>query len=152
MRRVVARIDAVIIPRLRRWSVPLLRGSLGVVFVWFGGLKVLDVSPISDLVEDTVYWVDASWFVPVLGVFEILIGLGLLLSRALRLVLAALVLQLAGTFLVFVVRPGVAFQDGNPLKLTVVGEFVVKNLVLLTAALVVGSTIERRSRRRRAGA
>jgi putative oxidoreductase len=150
VRRVIAQIDAVIIPRLRRWSVPLLRGSLGVVFVWFGALKVLDVSPVSDLVGETVYWVDASWFVPVLGGFEFLIGLGLLLSRALRLVLAALVLQLAGTFLIFVVRPGIAFQDGNPFKLTVIGEFVVKNLVLLTAALVVGSTIERTTRRRRA--
>lgn len=147
--RIIARIDAAIIPALRRWSVPLLRGALGVVFVWFGVLKVLDLSPVADLVADTVYWVDASWFVPVLGVVEILIGLGLLLDRALRVVLAVLVLQLAGTFLVFVVRPGVAFQDGNPFLLTVVGEFVVKNLVLLTAALVVGSTIERRPRRAR---
>ena len=47
-----------------------------------------------------------------------------------------------GTALVFVVRPEVAFQDGNPLKLTVEGEFVIKNLVLIAAALVVGSTIE----------
>ncbi|MEX2322816.1 MAG: DoxX family membrane protein [Acidimicrobiia bacterium] len=146
MRRFIARIDAVLIPWLRRWSVPLLRGALGVVFVWFGALKVLDVSPVSDLVADTVYWVDPSWLVPVLGGVEIIIGLGLLLRRGLRLVLAALVLQLAGTFLVFAVRPEVAFQDGNPFLLSVLGEFVIKNLVLLTAALVVGSTIERRPR------
>jgi putative oxidoreductase len=149
VRALIARIDAALIPRLRRWSVPLLRGALGVVFVWFGMLKVLDVSPVSDLVADTVYWVDPSWFVPALGVVETLIGVGLWLGRALRLVLAVLVLQLVGTFLVFVVRPEVAFQDGNPLKLTVLGEFVVKNLVLLTAALVVGSTIQRLPRRRR---
>lgn len=148
MRALIARIDAALIPRLRRWSVPLLRGALGVVFVWFGMLKVLDVSPVSDLVADTVYWVDPSWFVPVLGVVETLIGVGLWLGRALRLVLAVLVLQLVGTFVVFVIRPEVAFQDGNPLKLTILGEFVVKNLVLLTAALVVGSTIERIPRRR----
>jgi putative oxidoreductase len=146
MKRFIARVDDVLIPWLRRWSVPLLRGALGVVFVWFGALKVLDVSPVSDLVADTVYWVDPSWFVPVLGWVEILIGLGLLLRLGLRLVLATLVLQLAGTFLVFVVRPELAFQDGNPFRLTVLGEFVVKNVVLLTAALVVGSTIERRRR------
>jgi putative oxidoreductase len=146
--RIVARIDAFIIPALRRWSVSLLRGALGTVFVWFGALKVLNLSPVADLVADTVYWVDSAWFVPALGVVEILIGLGLLLDRALRIVLAVLVLQLAGTFLVFIVRPGVAFQDGNPFLLTVVGEFVVKNLVLLTAALVVGSTITRPPRRR----
>ncbi len=39
----------------------------------------------------------------------------------------------------FLVLPDVAFQDGNPLKLTVEGEFVVKNLVLLTAGLVVAA-------------
>jgi hypothetical protein len=40
-----------------------------------------------------------------------------------------------------VVQPGIAFQDGNPLLLTVEGEFVIKNLVLITAAMVVGSTV-----------
>jgi len=69
------------------------------------------------------------------------VGLGLLFRLALRLVLLALVLQLVGTFLVLVVQPGIAFQDGNPLLLTVEGEFVIKNLVLITAAMVVGSTV-----------
>jgi putative oxidoreductase len=142
--RLIARIDAFLIPALRQWSIPLLRISLGVVFVWFGALKVFDATPVYDLVAETVYWVDPSWFVPVLGTVEIFIGVGLIVGKALRTVLAALVLQLAGTFLVFVVRPGVAFEGGNPLQLTVVGEFVVKNLVLLTAALVVGSTITRK--------
>ena len=46
-----------------------------------------------------------------------------------------------GTFLVFIFLPEIAFQDGNPLKLTVEGEFVIKNLVLLAAAMVVGASI-----------
>ena len=49
-----------------------------------------------------------------------------------------------GTFLVFIVLPDVAFLDGNPLKLSVEGEFVLKNLVLLTAGLVVGAGVGRR--------
>ena len=48
---------------------------------------------------------------------------------------------MVGTFLVFVVLPDVAFLDGNPLKLTVEGEFVLKNLFLLTAGLVVGASV-----------
>jgi uncharacterized membrane protein YkgB len=44
---------------------------------------------------------------------------------------------------VFLVLPEVAFQDGNPLMLTVEGEFVVKNLVLLSAAMVVGAEVDR---------
>ncbi len=141
------RFDRQILSFLRRWSVPLLRISLGIVFLWFGGLKVFDVTPVSDLVANTVYWVDPDWFVPLLGWGEIVIGLGLLLGRALRLVLLLFAVQMAGTFLVLVVQPEVAFQDGNPLQLTVEGEFVVKNLVLLAAGLVVGSTVRLRPRR-----
>ena len=142
MNPLIERVDAAVVPWLRRWSTSLLRVSLGIVFVWFGALKVLDVSPVVDLVADTVYWVDSDWFVPVLGTAEILIGLGLAFGRALRLVLLALVGQMVGTFLVFVVLPDIAFLDGNPLKLTVEGEFVMKNLVLLTAGLVVGASVK----------
>jgi len=144
MNTLIARIDRVVVPWLRRWSLPLLRIALGVVFVWFGALKVLGVSPVFDLVGSTVYWVDPDWFVPMLGIVEILIGIGLMGGWLLRWVLLAFVAQMIGTALVFVVLPEVAFQDGNPLKLTVEGEFVIKNLALLAAGLVVGSTIPER--------
>ena len=136
--------DARVIPFLRGVSMPLLRISLGLVFVWFGALKVFDVSPVARLVARTVYGVDPVWFVPLLGLFEVSVGVLLLASRLLRLALGLLVLQMVGTFLVLVVLPGVAFQHGNPLLLTVEGEFIVKNLVLISAALVVGSTLRRR--------
>jgi uncharacterized membrane protein YkgB len=139
----IARIDELIIPFLRRWGVPTLRISLAIVFIWFGALKVLGVSPVVDLVASTVYWVDPDWFVPALGVVEILVGLGLAARRWLRLVLLVLAGQMVGTFLVFVLLREIAFQDGNPLKLTVEGEFVIKNLVLLAAGMVVGASIGR---------
>ena len=142
---VVDRVDLLIIPFLRRWAVPLLRVSVGLVFVWFGMLKILDVSPVADLVANTVYWVDPETFVAVLGVFEVTVGALLLLGRALRVTLLLFLLQMAGTFLTFVILPGVTFRDGNPFLLTVEGEFVVKNLVLISAALVVGTTVRRRA-------
>lgn len=137
----IERFDSNFTAWLRRWSIPLLRISLGIVFLWFGALKVLDVSPVSDLVGDTVYWVDPDWFVPVLGVAEMLVGTLLILGKALRVALLALGLQMIGTVLIFVVLPEVAFSDGNPFKLTVEGEFVVKNLVLLAAGLTVGASL-----------
>lgn len=137
------RYDRLIIRFLQVWSIPLLRVSLGIVFVWFGALKVFGVTPVTELVAATVYWVDPDWFVPFLGVVEILVGLGLLSRIGLRTILAVFMLQMAGTFLVLVLLPEVAFQDGNPLKLTVEGEFVIKNLVLLSAGLVVGSMVRR---------
>lgn len=118
-----------------------LRMSVGLVFVWFGLLKVLDVSPVADLVARTVYWFDPDIVVPALGVFEVAVGVLLLLNRWLRLALALFAGQMLGTFLVFVILPDVAFRHGNPLLLTVEGEFVVKNLVLLAAGMVVGSRV-----------
>jgi uncharacterized membrane protein YkgB len=140
----VDQLDDLVLPTLRRLAVPALRVSLGMVFVWFGMLKILDVSPVSDLVARTVYWVDPGWFVPALGIFEVAVGVLLLVARALRFTVLLFLEQMVGTFLTFFVLPGVTFRDGNPLLLTVEGEFVVKNLVLISAALVVGSTVRRR--------
>ncbi len=144
MRELIDQIDRHVITFLRTWSLVALRVSVAVVFVWFGALKIFDVTPVTDLVANTVYWVDAGWFVPALGVAEVVVGLGLLLRRALRVVIGLFALQMVGTFLVLVILPEVAFQDGNILKLTVEGEFVIKNLVLLSAGLVVGATVRRR--------
>jgi uncharacterized membrane protein YkgB len=143
MRDLFDRFDRMLVAALERWSVPLLRLSLGIVFLWFGGLKVFGVTPVSDLVAATVYWVDPDWFVVSLGVVEMVVGAGLILRRAMRIILAVFLAQMAGTFLVLILLPDIAFQDGNPLKLTVEGEFVIKNLVLLSAGLVVGSMVRR---------
>lgn len=136
-------VDARVLGTLRRISLPVLRLSLGVIFVWFGALKVAGTSPATEIVAATVYLVDPAWFVPFLGVVEVLIGLGLIVNRAMRLVLPMFAGLLTGTLLVLVVLPEVAFQDGNPLLLTVEGGYVVKNIVLLAAGLVVASSLSR---------
>jgi uncharacterized membrane protein YkgB len=141
VRRKAEHADARLRPFLARIGVPLLRISLGVVFLWFGMLKILDVSPVSGLVAKTIYWFDPDVVVPALGAVEVFVGLCLLAGRLMRLALPLLVLQMAGTFLVLVFLPDLAFRDGNPLLLTVEGEFVVKNLVLLSAGLVIGSRL-----------
>jgi uncharacterized membrane protein YkgB len=141
---VIDRVDLVILPFLRRVAVPLLRIALGIVFVWFGLLKVFEVSPVAEFVARTVYWVDPHFFVPALGVFEVMLGVLLLLGRMMRLTLLLFVAQMIGTFLTFLILPNVTFRHGNPLQLTVEGEFVVKNLVLIAAALVVGTTVRRK--------
>jgi putative oxidoreductase len=77
--------------------------------------------------------VDPQVSVPLVGAFEVALGAGLLVGRWLPVVLAGVALQLSGTFLVLLLRPEVAFVEGNPLLLSVEGEYVVKNLVLLAA-------------------
>jgi putative oxidoreductase len=124
---------------LRRVGLTLLRISLGVVFVWFGALKVANVTPVGELVAGTLPFVDPAWFVPFLGGVEVALGLGLLFGRAITVVSAVLVAHLCGTFLVLVMQPELAFQNGNPLLLTTIGEFVIKNVVLIASALVLAA-------------
>lgn len=140
-----SRLDEQLVAWMQRYGIGLLRAALAIVFIWFGALKVIGRSPVVDLVAQTVYWVNPDMFVPVLGVWETVVGVGLLLRRALRMVLFLFWLQMAGTFLVLVLRPEVAFQGGNPLLLTTLGEFVIKNLVLIAGGIVVGGTVLGRS-------
>lgn len=124
---------------LHAWSIPVLRVCLGVVFLWFGLLKLLGRSPVADLViASAPPLLPPDLLVKSIGAWEVLVGLGLLSSIALRVTLLLFWLQMAGTFLVLVQRPDIAFQQGNPLLLTKEGEFVIKNLVLVSAGLVVG--------------
>ena len=134
------KLDATLTSLMDRWSIPALRGALGVVFVWFGGLKVLGVSPAADLVAATVYIVPSELFVPILGVWEVLIGLCLLYRPLTRVGLLLLALQLPGTFLPLVLLPDVVYVT-FPYALTVEGQYIIKNLVIIAAALVIGSTV-----------
>ena len=150
-RRFVERLDARVVAWMDRSGIGVLRIAMAIVFIWFGALKVLGRSPVVDLVAQTVYWFDPAVFVPLLGVWEICVGLGLLFRLMLRVTLLLFWLLLAGTFSVLLVNPQVAFQGGNPLLLTMEGEFVIKNLVLIAAGLVIGSTVRRPAQGRAAG-
>jgi putative oxidoreductase len=135
------RLDQKVIEFMSSYAILIIRVSLGIVFVWFGLLKVMGVSPVSDLASQVVYWLPSELFVSLLGIWEMAIGICLLLGKALRVILSLMFLQLAGTFLVLIMRPEAAFQGGNPLLLTTEGEFVIKNLVLIAAGLAVGGTV-----------
>lgn len=133
-------IDATVATTMDRLGLPLLRVGIAVVFVWFGALKVLGISPAGGLVANTVYWVPPELFVPVLGVWEVVIGLCLLYRPLIRLGILLLFLQMPGTFLPLVILPEVTFVD-FPHALTVEGQYIIKNLVIIGAALVVGGTV-----------
>lgn len=140
------RFDAQLVTTMRRWGVPFLRYSLATVFLWFGLLKLFFVSPVVMLISLAVPWFDPIFVIPILGVWECAIGLGLLFRVTLRATLLLFWAQMAGTFLVLVLHPEVAFQRGNLLLLTMEGEFIIKNLVLISAGLVIGSTARSRAK------
>lgn len=133
-------IDATVATTMERLGLPLLRVGIAVVFVWFGALKIFGISPAGELVANTVYWVPPELFVPVLGVWEVVIGLCLLYRPLIRLGILLLFLQMPGTFLPLVILPDVTFVT-FPHALTVEGQYIIKNLVIIGAALVVGGTV-----------
>lgn len=138
-------IDRRIAAFLRRYGVVALRWAIGIVFVWFGALKLVPgLSPAEDLVKATVFFVDPDVFFPLLGVWEMLIGIGLLVRPLLRAALLLLALQMPGTFLPLIVLPEVVWT-AFPFGLTLEGQYIVKNLVIIAAGIVVGGTVRRRT-------
>lgn len=139
----VHQADQAFIKTMEKTAIPTLRVALGIVYLWFGLLKVCGVSPAADLVAKTLYFLPKNFVVPFVGSWEIIIGLGLLFRVALRLTVISLFMQIGGTFLTFITRPDEVFQNSNPFRLTQEGEFVLKNLILLAAGVTVGSTAHR---------
>jgi putative oxidoreductase len=134
--RRVRALDRKVAERLRPLAFPTLRVLLGILFVWFGALKVVGASPVEAIVAGTLPWAAPGVSVTVLGAVEVALGAALVTGFGVRLVLPALAAHLTGTFLTFVMLPELMFRGHNPLLLTESGEFVTKNLVLIAATLV----------------
>jgi uncharacterized membrane protein YkgB len=135
-------IDRAIASWMDKHGLLLLRISLGVIFIWFGALKPFRISPADDLIQRTVYWLDPDSFIPILGVWEVLIGACLLVRPLIRVAILLLFLQMPGTFLPLVLLPDVCFTY-VPWAPTLEGQYIIKNLVLISAAIVVGGTVRR---------
>lgn len=115
----------------------LLRFGLGLVFVWFGAPKLVPgLSPADALVRATVPWADPTWFVPLLGVVEMWIGLCLWNRRWLRFGLVLMAGHMVGAALPLVTLPEIAWKS-FPVA-TLEGQYILKNLVLIAGAIVLG--------------
>jgi uncharacterized membrane protein YkgB len=134
-------VDTVITGWMADKGITVLRMALGIVFIWFGALKfVPGLSPAEDLVRATVPFLPGNFFLPFLGLWEVAIGLGFLTGRALRLTILLLFLQMPGTLAPVALLPERVFTQ-FPFGLTLEGQYIVKNLVLIAAALVIGATV-----------
>ncbi len=138
-------LDQTLVRLMSAYGIHLLRWAIASLYLWFGSLKLLDASPAAELVVQTVFWLPPRVALLFIGSWEVLIGAGLLFTHplALRATLFLLWLQIAGTFQVFFLLPEAAFQGGNPLLPTLEGQYAIKNLVLIAAGLVIGSTVRR---------
>ena len=125
-------------------SAACLRISIGLVFLWFGALKIFPgLSPAEALAGKTIERLSAGLVpttlgVPLLGLFEVALGTALILSLALRQVLVTLLAHMAGTGLPLLLFPEKVFGP-DPLTLTFEGQYIVKNLVIISGTLVVAA-------------
>ena len=147
VKRDIDAIDRRIAGFMRRWSTPALRVSLAVIFVWFGILKPLGLSPAEGMVKATVSWMplfSPETWLAVIGWWEVAIGVTFLFRKTTRLAIALLALQMVGTLMPLVLLPQVTFQpDRIPYAPTIEGQYIIKNLLIISAALVVGGTVRR---------
>ena len=125
---------------MHKYGFFLLRISLAIIFIWFGALKPFGESPANELVKRTVYWFPPDTFIPILGWWEVAIGVCFLFRPLLRLGILLLMLQMPGTMLPLILLPEVCFAK-FPFVLTIEGQYIIKNLVLISAAIVVGGTV-----------
>lgn len=133
-------IDKSITMFLQKYSHRLLRYSLGIVFFWFGALKLVNKSPANELIEKTVFWFPSNIFIPILGIWEVAIGIFLIIRKLNRVAIFLLLAQMVGTFLPLILLPNITFST-FPIVPTLEGQYIIKNLVLISAALVIGSNV-----------
>ena len=139
-------LEARVVASLARFAIPTMRIGLGVVFLWFGALKFFPgLSPAEDLAGRTIEVltggiVPSATALPILAAWECLIGLGLLSGRFLRATLLLLAIQMAGTFTPLLLFPEEAFTR-FPIAPTLEGQYIIKNIVLIGAAMAVGATV-----------
>jgi|TARA_A100001011_G_scaffold250628_1_gene258861 uncharacterized membrane protein YkgB len=102
---------------------------------------VIELSPAQGLIIDTVYWMPflspENWVI-VIGYWEMLIGLFFLAKKTTFYAMLLLFLQMSGTFMPLVLLPSVTFQDSNYLLPTLEGQYIIKNIIIITSAIVIG--------------
>lgn len=139
-------LDRAITEAFARIGVPVLRIGLGVVFLWFGSLKLIPgLSPAEGLATRTIEelsvgLVGPGLSLPLLAAAECFIGIGLLTGRFLRATLLVLALQMVGTMTPLALFPSETFTR-FPLAPTLEGQYIIKNVVLIGAAMVIGATV-----------
>ncbi len=144
--------DRLVVWTMDAFGIKFARLALGIVFIWFGALKMIgELSPAYDLVAATIYWLTPEIIIPLIGLWEVAIGVAFLFPPLTRVALLLLIPQMPATFLPLVLLPAVTFTV-VPWGLTLEGQYIVKNLVIIACALIIGGTALRKEHRDREAA
>ena len=143
------KIDTKITSWMDRNGLFLLRISMGIVFVWFGVLKFFPgVSAAQDLAIRTIEMLTFGLVPEVLiinglALWEVLIGVGLILGKFMKATLLLLFLQMIGTFTPVFLFPSEVFNH-IPYAPTLEGQYIIKNIVIISAAMVLWGRLRKK--------
>ena len=139
----ISDIDKKLISFFGKAFIPTARFGLFVVFFWFGFLKIINMSPASDLVkklfEETVPVMTFDTFLVLFGVFECVIGLLFLVRGLERIVIPLLFLHMVTTFMpLFLLTSQTWTAFMVP---TLEGQYIIKNLLIIAAAIGIAAHV-----------
>lgn len=143
--KILSFLDPLITRWMARNGIRFLRYSIAFIFIWFGALKFFPgLSPAEELATGAISvlscgLISAPVALPLLAAFEVLIGLLILAGRWLRLTILLLLVQMIGTMSPIVLFPEVVFET-FPYALTIEGQYIFKNFVVISAAITIGAT------------
>jgi len=136
--------------KLSRWmarnGLIFLRISIGIIFFWFGILKFFEgLSPAEGIAFKTIdvltfHLIPEKVIIYGLAAWEVLIGIGFLFNIFMRETLILLFLQMIGTFTPLFLFSSELFRV-FPIALTLEGQYIVKNIVIVSAGIFLGSRI-----------
>lgn len=131
---------------MARNGTAILRMAMGVIFVWFGFLKYFPALNVADdIAPKTILslfpWLSEIVAMRLLATVECLIGLGLLTGYRMKITLFLLFSQMLGTLLPLILLPGETWS-ATPFVPTLLGQYIIKNVVLISGGIVIGATAD----------
>jgi uncharacterized membrane protein YphA (DoxX/SURF4 family) len=126
---------------LKPLVVPLLFWAYGLIYIWYGALKLIGISPAEQLVLNATGWIFSHEFVQVLGVWEVLLGIFLFIPSMRRYGLWLFFLQVPGTFMPLFTNPEDTFTL-IPFGLSLEGQYIFKNLITISGGLLLFTHLE----------
>lgn len=126
-------------------SLTMLRCSIGIIYIWFGMLKFFHgYSPAEDLAINTIHkltagLIPAQTSILLLAIWEVALGILLLTGLFIRKLLLFLLLHMLCTFTPMLFFPDLSFKVA-PYGFTLVGQYIMKNIIIISAAWVLWQT------------
>ncbi len=149
----VARTETVVQDWLERYSIPFLRLSMGVIILFFGFLKYFPgFSPAEHMVLTvnhtlTFGLIPGAITLPVFATAECVIGLSMITGRGLRVIIYPTALWALGILSPLVLMSGELFSGPDHMP-TLEGQYVLKDIILLAATLVIAQVTMKHSPKR----